>query len=283
MSDRPLEDKIREVVDGASATRVAVAWYDYKTGEEFAWHADEYFHAASTIKLAVLLAVFKAADEGKLRLDDPLHVRNRFISMADGTTPYRLARDRDADGLVHDRIGRNMRIQDLARQMIIVSSNLATNVLVNHVGLENAQRTIAEGGIDGIKLVRGVEDNAAHEKGINNEVTAAGLVRLCRAIRDAQVTTQASSDKMLEIMFDQKFDSMIPAKLPDTARVAHKTGEVSTACHDAGLVYLEGRDPYALAILTEYAPETNNRHSLVAQLSAIMFEHASASDGKARE
>jgi beta-lactamase class A len=274
MSDRPLEDKLQEIVDATTVQRAAVAWYDYKTGVEFGWHADEFFHAASTIKLAVLLAVFKAADERKLRLDDPLHVRNRFISAADGI-PYRLKRDRDADELVHNRIGRNMRIQDLARQMIIVSSNLGTNVLLEHIGLEYAQNVIVEAGLEGVKLVRGVEDTAAHEKGINNEVTAAGLVRLCRAIRDAKVTSEASRDKMLEIMFDQKFNSMIPAKLPNTARVAHKTGEVSTVCHDTGLVYLEDREPYALAILTELTPEANGRHALVAQISAAVFEHVS--------
>jgi beta-lactamase class A len=275
MSDRPLEDKLQEIVEGSPAERAAVAWHDYKSGQEFGWHADEFFHAASTIKVAVLLAVFKAADERKVRLDDPLHVRNRFISAADGL-PYRLKRDRDADEIVHDRIGRNMRIQDLARQMIVVSSNLGTNVLLNHIGLDYAQNVIAEAGIEGVKLVRGVEDNAAHEKGINNEVTAAGLVRLCRAIQDGKVTSEGSRDKMLEIMFAQKFNSMIPAKLPDTARVAHKTGEVSTVCHDAGLVYLEEREPYALAILTQYAPEANGRHALVAQISATIFEHLSA-------
>jgi beta-lactamase class A len=274
MSRPELEETIRGIVEAAGIQRASVAYYDYRSGEEFAWGHADFFHAASTIKVAVLLAVFMAWEEKRLRLDDSLHVRNRFLSVGDGM-PYRLQRNRDANGEVHDRIGRTMHIERLARLMITVSSNLATNLLLDFVGAEYAKDILREAGIEGIRLKRGVEDNAAHEMRINNEVTAVGLVRLFRLILDAKFISAASRNQMLEILCDQQFNAMIPEKLPEGTRVAHKTGEVSTACHDAGLVFLEGREPYALAILTEIAPEATTRYAPVAEISEAVFRHLS--------
>lgn len=272
MKHSELAKNLCAIAEAAGARRTAVALYDYQASEKFEFHAHDLFHAASTIKLAVLLAVFKAADEDRLWLDDALHVRNRFTSLGDGK-PYRVVRGRDAATEVHDRIGRTMRIEELARLMITVSSNLATNLLLDYVGVDYAKQVVRDAKIDGVNLVRGVEDNAAHELGINNEVTAAGLVSLCRAIHEAEVISRESREKMLEIMFGQKYNSMIPAQLPESVRVAHKTGEVSTVCHDAGLIFPADRPPYVLAILTEVASEKTNRHAPVAEMSAAVYQH----------
>lgn len=272
MSHPNLDQTLSDLAAKAGIQRASVSFHDYESGREFGHHEHEYFHAASTIKLAVLLAVFKASEEKGLRLDDSLHVRNRFLSVVDGA-PYRLERSRDSSEEVHARIGRTMRIEQLARQMIIVSSNLATNLLLDYVEADYARDVLQRAGIEGIKLARGVEDHTAHEKGINNEATAAGLVQLCRVIQEARFVTEGSREGMLNILFDQEFNSMIPEKLPESARVAHKTGEVSTVCHDAGLVFLEGRKPYALAILTEFTPDKKNHHAMVAEMSKAVFDH----------
>ncbi len=265
-----LENAIQKIITDAGIPRAAVAVYDYESGEEVGYAADTYFHAASTIKLAILLVVFKAAESGRLKLDDLLHVRNRFLSVADGQ-PFRLERGRDADEETYQRIGRNMRVEQLLRQMITVSSNLATNLLLNYVGLDWAQNAINDAGIEGVQLKRGVEDTAAHEKGINNEVTASGLVKILRVIQDATWIGPDSRDRILKILFDQKFNAMIPKKLPSGVRVAHKTGEISTCCHDAGLIFYEDRKPYALAILTEVAPDKSIQHGPVADISEAVF------------
>jgi beta-lactamase class A len=272
MSGAELQTHLEEIRRSSYMVRLAVAYYDYRDGTEFGFHADELFHAASTIKLAVLLAVFKAADENRLRLDDALHVRNRFISAADGK-PFRILRGRDAAPQVHNRIGRTLHIDELARFMITVSSNLATNLLLDYVGLDYARDVLRNANLHGVNLVRGIEDLAAHDRGINNEVTAEGLVGLCRVIQDAEFISVTTREKMLEIMFAQEFNSMIPAGLPKGARVAHKTGEVSTACHDTGLVFLPDRPPYALAVLTEVAPNKGDPSEALAKVSEIVFEH----------
>jgi beta-lactamase class A len=235
-------------------------------GVEFSHNADQVFHAASTIKVALLAVVFRAVEEGRFALEDRLHVRNRFFSVVDGS-PFALDADRDGDAEVYGRIGRTMPIGELAKWMIITSSNLATNLLLEFVGLEYARGVLAE--IPGVELRRGVEDHLAFDQGINNEVTAAGLTRLWTEVWEGRLVSESSREGMLEILFQQKFNDMIPAGLPESARVAHKTGEISNMCHDTGLVFLEARNapPVALTILTKCASAASTRREAVADMA----------------
>jgi beta-lactamase class A len=230
---------------------------------------DRWFHAASTIKVAVLLAVFRAADQGRLRLDDSLHVRNRFFSAADGS-PFRVSQDRDATPELYAAIGRTAKISTLAHAMIVGSSNLAANLLLDFVGVEYARAVLEEAEVYGVELRRGVEDHGAHEQGINNEATADGLLSLLSAIR-CDFLTPESKQKVIRILLEQRFNSMIPAGLPPHATVAHKTGEISTACHDIGIVYLPEREPYIAAILTEFDAEREGRRETVAAISETIY------------
>ncbi len=268
-----LKARIAQVASQAGAESVAVAYHDYGTRTEWSYNGDEWFHAASTMKIAVLIAVFGAVAEGRFELESRVHVRNRFLSLADGL-PYRIEAGRDSDNAVHARIGRTMRVRDLARQMIVTSSNLATNLLVDLVGLEEIHRTLKELDLDdGIQVHRGVEDERAYERGIANLTTAHGLLHALRVIEERAAFSREASEEMLEILHGQEFNSGIPAGLPDSARVAHKTGEISTAAHDAGLVYLPGREPYALVILTRWPPETGGRQATIARISQIVHDH----------
>lgn len=270
--DKDLREKLTKLAEDGGFTAFAVAVEDYQHERDFAIEPDRWFHAASTIKVAVLLAVFRAVDEGRLRLDDPVHVRNRFLSVIDGS-PYTLDRERDGDPLCQRRVGRSMKVEQLAHAMITRSSNLATNLLLDLVGVDAARETVAAAGLkDGIQLRRGVEDHVAYEKGINNEVTARGLVRLFGLVRKGEVVSEAAQKKMLEILLEQEFKSMIPAQLPNWTSVAHKTGEISTHCHDAGLVFVPNREPYAVAILTEGPPGLDDRNRTVAAMSEAIFQ-----------
>ena len=274
-SHASLRTKIDEIGERHGCEAVGVAVHDFADGSDFSHHGDEWFHAASTIKVVLLLALYKAAENGIVRLDDRLHVRNRFRSIVDGST-YRIGGDRDGDSLVHRHIGRSMKLTDLAHAMITRSSNLATNLLLEFLGLENIQRTLHEAGLDELKLVRGVEDQVAYDKGLNNEATANGLVKFFRLLREEGVLSQTTREQMLVILLAQEFNSMIPARLPRTAQVAHKTGEISTHCHDAGLVILAERPPYALAILTKSPAKADQRSKVVAEISEAIYAHLTA-------
>ena len=268
-----LRAQIARVMTDAGAESVAVAYHDYETRTEWSYNGDEWFHSASTMKVAVLIAVFGAVAEGRFQLESRVHVRNRFLSIADGQ-PYQIESARDSNGLVHARIGRTMRVRDLARHMIVTSSNLATNLLVDLVGLDEIHRTLKELGLEeGIQIHRGVEDERAYERGILNLVTARGLLHALRLIEERAAFSTEASEEMLEILHGQEFNSGIPAGLPDTARVAHKTGEISTVAHDAGLVYLPDRRPYVVVILTRWAPETGGRQATIARISQLVHDH----------
>ncbi|HEX6158947.1 MAG TPA: serine hydrolase [Thermoanaerobaculia bacterium] len=252
-----------------SLENLGISFYDAETTIQWSYNADHYFHAASTMKLAVLLGVFRQIDRGEITLEAPVHVRNRFTSIVN-QEPFMLDLGRDADPDVYGHLGKTLSIRELAYWMITKSSNLATNLLVDVVGIPTIQRALDEMEIDGIKVLRGVEDSRAFEAGLNNEVTANGLLKLNRLIAEGKVYSQELCDEMLEIMLDQQYRSGIPAGLPGAARVAHKTGNISTVNHDAGIVYLEGRKPYVLVILTQFAAETG-RGTAVAEVSRDIF------------
>jgi len=248
---------------------LGISFYDADTTIQWSYNADHYFHAASTMKLAVLLGVFRQVDRGELTLDAPVHIRNRFTSIVNQEA-FMLDLGRDADPDVYGHLGRTLTVRELAYWMITKSSNLATNLLVEVIGIQTIQQALDELEIDGIKVLRGVEDQAAFNAGLNNEVTANGLLKLLRLIADGKAYSQQACDEMLKIMLDQQYRSGIPAGLPKAARIAHKTGNISTVHHDAGIVYLEGRKPYVLVILTQFAAETG-RGTAVAEVSRDIF------------
>jgi beta-lactamase class A len=248
---------------------LGIAFYDAETTVQWSYNADHYFHAASTMKLAVLLGVFRQVEHGELTLDAPVHVRNRFTSIVN-QEPFMLDLGRDADPDVYGHLGKTMTVRELAYWMITKSSNLGTNLLVDVVGIPTIQSALDELEIDGVRILRGVEDQRAFEAGLNNEVTAHGLLKLLRLIADGKAYSQKGSDEMLRILLDQQFRSGIPAGLPKGARIAHKTGNISTVHHDAGIVFLEDRKPYVLVILTQFGAE-QGRGAAVADVSRDIF------------
>ncbi|MGH7469789.1 MAG: serine hydrolase [Longimicrobiales bacterium] len=265
----------RQIVDlgaEAGAEAIAVAFYDYAHRTGWSFHADRWFHAASTIKVPVLLGAFAAIDQGRLQPYSRVHIRNRFLSVADGR-PYRVDPQRDSNAEVHAATGKTLQVRELARHMIVTSSNLATNLLIEIIGLDEIQSALKDRGLHGIELQRGVEDIAAWELGINNKVTAAGLLDALRVLAEERHFSADACREMMEILHSQEFRSGIPAGLPEHARVAHKTGEISTVAHDAGIVYLPDREPYVVVILTEWKPDVGGRTATIARISRIVYEY----------
>lgn len=282
MNDEEKSETLRRecerIFDESKAVAFAVAVHDYETGFRFSINADRRFHAASTIKVAILLAIAKAIDDGRLRPNDTLHVRNRFLSAID-RTPFRIDAESDGYPQIHKLVGRTAKISELSEWMIVSSSNLATNLLLDYLTVEEAQRVLREAGVSGIELRRGVDDTKAHEKNFNNETTADGLVQLFATLR-GDFLSKLSREMAINILLQQRFNSMIPAPLPSHASVAHKTGEISTVCHDAGIVYLPEREPYILVVLTEVAPEANGRREAIAKISEIVFQTLTGTEAK---
>src|SRR4051812_9179051 len=186
MEDHDKTDALRQecerILRESKATAFAVAVHDYETGLRFSINADRHFHAASTIKVAILLAIFKAIDDGLIRPNDTLHIRNRFYSAID-RTPFRIDTESDGYPQLHKLIGRTAKISDLTEWMIVSSSNLATNLLLDYITVEQAQRVLRAAGVSGVELRRGVDDTKAHDQNLNNETTAEGMLQLFATLR----------------------------------------------------------------------------------------------------
>jgi len=272
MTEATLRDTILRIGEDARASAVAVAVYDFEHHTTWSINPARWFHAASTIKVPALLGVYDAIEQHRFDPISRVHVRNRFISVVDGR-PYRVPRSSDANAEVQAAIGRMLTVHELAEHMIVTSSNLATNLLLDLVGIEAARASLARLHVSGIDLRRGVEDESAWEAGINNRVTAAGLCETLRLVEEGKAISADASKAMLDILHQQRFRSGIPAGLPEDARVAHKTGEISTVAHDAGIVYLDGRDAYVVVILTEWAPDVNARQETIARISRAVYEY----------
>jgi beta-lactamase class A len=267
-----LAQRIDRIATEAGCTAVALALHDLDDGRRFGLRDDRWFHAASVIKLAVLMGLYGEIHAGRLDAAARLHVRNRFRSAVDSES-FRVEASRDGDPELHDYVGRSLPARDLARRMVVRSSNLATNLLVEFLGVEGIRRTLAELGIEGVDLLRGVEDEAAHAAGIDNRVTAAGLLQLLSLLAAEEVFSAELSGEILDVLHAQEFRSGIPAGVPDDARVANKTGEISTVTHDAGIVFPAGRAPYALVILTEWKADAGGaRRATLARLSREVYD-----------
>jgi beta-lactamase class A len=249
--------------------RLGIALYDSETRMQWSYNGDAFFHAASTMKLAVLVGVFRQVFRKELELGAPVHVRNRFTSLIENEA-FSLDLDRDASPEVVARLGKAMSVKDLAYQMITTSSNLATNLLIDLVTIGVIQKALEELRVEGIEVLRGVDDQKAFAAGKNNMVTADGLLKLLRLIEGGRVYSPEISAELLEILLDQRHKSGIPAGLPGGAHVAHKTGNISTVHHDAGIVYIGKRRPYAAVILTQ-SPAGAGGNRAVADVSRQIY------------
>lgn len=260
-------------IAGQQNKTIAVAVYDFETGQELYINADEAFHPASTIKVHVMMEVFHQAEQGLFALEDRIPISNSFTSIADDSK-FSLDVDDDAEQTLYPRIGESESIAELTRLMIVRSSNLATNILLEKVGTTCVSDFIQTLGIPGVKFIRGIEDNAAFRRGLNNSATASGLTQTMRWIAEKKVLSQQASEKMIEILLGQEFNESVPALLPKTARVAHKTGWTGDVYHDTGIVYSDGREPYAISIMTrgftEDQPE--EAHACMANISKLIYE-----------
>jgi len=252
---------------------ISVSVHDLGTGSEIHTNADQAFHPASTFKVHVMMEVFRQANEGSFSLDDGLQIINSFTSIADGSK-FSLDVNDDSETTLYSRLGENESISELTRLMIVRSSNLATNILIEKVSTQNVNSFIRALGIEGVTVLRGVEDNAAFRLGMNNSATARGLTQTMKLIAEGKVVSQPISEKMIEIMLKQEFNESIPALLPKSVKVAHKTGWTGDVYHDTGIVFPENRKPYALSIMTRGFAEDNEKaaHECMAIISKIIYE-----------
>jgi len=271
-----LREKIEARVARVPGAEAAVAYVDLQTGDTLFLNADTAFHAASTMKVPVMIELFRSAEAGRIAMAQGIMLVNQFASIVDGSR-YSLDPAEDGDTTLYRRLGRRVPVDTLLRLMITRSSNLATNTLIALVGAAEVTNAMRDLGARRIQVLRGVEDGKAYERGLNNTTTARDLAVILRAIEEGRGISAANRQQMIDILLAQEFNQKIPAGVPRGTRVAHKTGEITAHSHDAAIVYPLNRRPYVLVVLTRGVSSATVLDRLIADLSALVYAHSTAS------
>ncbi len=274
--------QVRPITQAAEPREVAVA-YQSLAGPRAFVNEDLVVHAASTMKIAVLIEVLRASERGQLSLDEGIPVVNRFRSIVDGSA-FALDPEDDSDPELYEHLGRPLPVRELAQRMIARSSNLAANLLLARVTPTAVQATIEAIGTRHMKVVRGLEDQKAFDAGISNVTTARDLMLLMLAIADGTAfQTEGARHLAYATLAAQEFDDMIPAGLPPRTVVLHKTGDITRIRHDAAIVYPTRRKlgaPYVLVVLTRGFDDPKEATAVIVDVSrAVYAEHTGTLEG----
>jgi beta-lactamase class A len=269
-----LEAEVRQVIRAAAGdtAEVSVAFLDLATGDSLLVDAHVRMHAASTMKVPVMMELFRRADAGEITFDAPVRVENAFVSIADGGR-YRLSPDDDSDRALYERIGQTVPMRELVERMITRSSNLATNILIAQAEPARIAVLMERIGAGGMHVLRGVEDNAAFQAGMNNTTTAYALMRVMRAVQDPAAVGADAAREMQAILGRQEFTEMIPAGVPAGTRAANKTGNITRIAHDAAIVYPPGRAPYVLVVMTRGFADADVAAAVGRDVSRAVWAH----------
>lgn len=249
----------------------AVAYKDLQTGEEILINAHEKFHAASTMKTPVMVELYKQAAAGKFRMTDSLVLKNEFRSIVDGSA-FTLDPADDSETELYKHLGEKRTIAFLLDQMIVVSSNLATNMLIELVDAKEVTASMRAIGANDIQVLRGVEDNKAFAQGLNNSTTAYDLMLIFEHIAQEKFVNREASEDMIKVLLGQHFNEIIPAGLPAGTKVAHKTGSITKVEHDSGIVYLPDGRKYVLVLLSKQWEKQEDAVKTMATVSRMIYQ-----------
>ena len=263
---------LRKAKTPESTHVVGIAYLNLETGEILAYNAQKLFHAASTMKTPVMFQLFKMRDDGIISLDSSIVVSNRFTSIVDGTL-YSLPITSEEDEILFPYLNRSLSYYEIMEKMITHSSNLATNILMEYTGADSIGSTMRAINADGVLVMRGVEDLKAYAIGLNNVTTAYGMMKVMEAVYSSDLVTESSRKEMLEILKRQKYNSMIPAGLPDEVVVAHKTGSITGIAHDAAIVLPPNSPPFVLVILTRGWNDKDGALKSGARIAAKVYDY----------
>lgn len=266
-------EKLRQQISDSLALQkgvFAVAFRDLSTGKTIFINEHENFHAASTMKTPVMIEIYKQAALKKISLEDEVVIKNEFKSIVDGSL-FSLDSTDDSDKEIYTHIGEKRSIGSLVYDMIIVSSNLATNIIIELADAKKVTQTMRDFGAKDIQVLRGVEDQKAYDAGLNNTTTAFDLLLIFEKIAAGKAVNKKADEAMIKILLDQRFNEIIPAYLPSTVKVAHKTGSITGVQHDCGIVFLPDGRKYVLVLLSKQLEDPVAAIRAMANVSAMIY------------
>ncbi len=249
----------------------ALAFKNLDDGKEILINENEIFHAASTMKTPVMIEFYRQLYQGKLSLEDTLQIKNEFKSIVDGSM-YKLSEFDDSDKNTYNKLGQYYSINNLIYEMITISSNFATNILIEYIGANNVTKSMKELGALNIDILRGVEDIKAFELGLNNTTSAKDLLIIYEKLAKGKIIDNESSAIMIDILKDQKYDDIIPRYLPKNIEVANKTGMITGVHHDSGIVFLKDGRKYVIVLLSKNMSDMESGTEMMAKISELIYK-----------
>jgi beta-lactamase class A len=234
-------------------------------------NAGHQHYAASTMKLALVIAAYRRADAGTLDLGQSVIVHDDFES-AIGCTRFSMDRTEDSDEQTWRRMGERVALRWLANRAIVRSGNLATNLLLESVGLPAVAETLEFLGAKSSTVARGIEDAPAREAGHQNLVTAEDLALTLRQVAGQQAASPESCREVLATLAAQQINDAIPVGVPPGTKVAHKSGWVQGISHDAGIVFPPDAPPYVLVVCTTSTLAEQESLDLIAAAAAASWQ-----------
>ena len=196
----------------------ALAYKDLSSGNQILYNEKQIFHAASTMKTPLMIEVFNQVNKNNFNLSDSIFIFNQFKSLVDDSF-FSLSNIDDSEKYLYESLGKKKSIYSLVFDMITVSSNFATNLIIDYVGAENVNKTMRKIGAMDINVLRGVEDIKAFEKGLNNTTNAYDLMIIYEKLAKGEIINKSSSEKMIEILLNQKYKDKIGLYLPKNVKV----------------------------------------------------------------
>lgn len=231
---------------------------DLETGWTFLHNEDQLFPAASLIKIPIMVACFKAAQEGRLDLKEKYVLKRKDRVGGSGI-------------LRRMRSGRVFTYEQLIDYMVTHSDNIATNVLIARLGFDYINSVFKQLGLEKTVLNRKMIDFSARDQGLENYTTAAEITQLLEKIYYRRCLNPEISEKCLEILKRQKINDRLPRYLPKDVTVAHKTGLEREVCHDAGIVFSPYGD-YIITVLVHTWTGPNTAKKFIARLSSYFYQ-----------
>lgn len=207
------------------------------TNWQIAFNNEQPFPSASLVKIPIMAAVFKAAQEGRINLAARLRLKASDKTSGSGE-------------LKNMPAGSRFTVEELVRLMIGSSDNTATNMLIELLGFSYLNRSFKEFGMEHTNLARKMMDFGKRKNGVENYTTAADMAYLLERIYIGKLCSRPVSQRCMELLKQQKSRDRIPAQLPRGTIAAHKTGLESRVCHDAGVVFAP-RGDFLICVLTK--------------------------------
>ena len=251
-----LEEAVQKRVK-AFRGEIGLVIRDLDSGWTFQVNPDKLFPAASMVKVPIMAACLKAAEEGRLSLRDDLKLKRSDKARGSGILRRRAT-------------GSAYTIEQLVELMVTHSDNTAANMLIDLLGFDYLNQTFREMGLERTNLSRKMMDFRSRDRGIENYTSAREMADILEMIYRKGCVCSSVSEKSLELLKSQKVNDRIPRLLPRDTIVAHKTGLERQVCHDAGIVFTDNGN-FLISVFTRSISGSRTAKRFISSVSSLAY------------